>query len=50
MFKIDLIKFCYLIIFYYLCTGFENEADGYSSSRTDGVCIPVKRYMRMVGC
>ena len=34
----------------YLCTGFENEADGYSSSRTDGVCIPGKGMMMMVGC
>ena len=44
MFKIRRLKFGRSTIFYYLCTGFENEADGYSSSRTDGVCIPGKRY------
>ena len=44
MFKIRRLKFGRSTIFYYLCTGFENEADGYSSSRTDVVCIPWKRY------
>ena len=34
----------------YLCTGFENEAYGYSSSRTDWVCIPGKGMMMMAGC
>ena len=44
MFKIRRLKFGRSTIFYYLCTGFENEADGYSSNRTDGVCILGKRY------
>ena len=44
MFKIRRLKFGRSTIFLYLCTGFENEADGYSSSRTDWVCIPGKRY------
>ena len=50
MFKIWRLKFGRSTIFYYLCTGFENEADGYSSSRTDGVCIPGKGMLMMVGC
>ena len=50
MFKIQRLKFGRSTIFYYLCTGFENEADGYSSSRTDWVCIPGKGMMMMVGC
>ena len=50
MFKIRRLKFGRSTIFLYLCTGFENEAERYSSSRTDGVCIPGKGMMMMAGC
>ena len=50
MFKIRRLKFGRSTIFLYLCTGFENEAERYNSSRTDGVCIPGKGMMMMVGC
>ena len=50
MFKIRRLKFGRSTIFLYLCTGFENEAERYSSSRTDWVCIPGKGMMMMVGC
>ena len=50
MFKIRRLKFGRSTIFYYLCTGFENETERYSSSRTDGVCIPGKGMLMMVGC